>query len=230
MAAVAHPALGFESMLLLADTLGHLSHSQNQRMKTIKVFLFYSALAVFLAVLVAPAQAQLSDVTQPGDAIIPSSANSPGSEVVANAIDNAPTKYLNFDSGRDGTNAGFSPSGFVVTPSIGVTHVRGVSLQSANDAPNRDPLSFTLEGSNDDTITGFHSGNWELITEVTNITPWTTIFGTGTPDPSRFKTQTFYFNSPKPYKHYRWIVTATQTTPNGCCMQIAEEGIMGSPG
>jgi hypothetical protein len=56
------------------------------------------------------------DVTQPGDLIIPSSANSPGSEVVANAIDNQPTKYLNFDSGRDGTNAGFSPSGFAVSP------------------------------------------------------------------------------------------------------------------
>jgi len=197
-------------------------------MKTPKLLLWYSVLAVFLAVLVAPVQAQLSDVTQPGDPIIPSSANSPGSEVVANAIDNAPTKYLNFDSGRDGTNAGFSPSGFVVSPRIGATHVRGVSLQSANDAPNRDPLSFTLEGSNDDTITGFHSGNWELIAEVTNITPWTTLFGTGTPDPSRFKTQTFYFSSPKPFKHYRWIVTATQTTPNGCCMQIAEVELLGS--
>jgi hypothetical protein len=79
------------------------------------ILLLYSVLVVLLTVLVAPVQAQLSDVTQPGDPLIPSSANSPGSEVVANAIDNAPTKYLNFDSGRDGTNAGFSPSGFIVT-------------------------------------------------------------------------------------------------------------------
>ena len=29
MAAVAHPSLGFENVLLLADCLGHLSYSQN---------------------------------------------------------------------------------------------------------------------------------------------------------------------------------------------------------
>jgi len=39
-----------------------------------------------------------SDVTQPGDPVIASSSNSPGSEGVANAIDGKPTKYLNFDS------------------------------------------------------------------------------------------------------------------------------------
>jgi hypothetical protein len=43
------------------------------------------------------AQAQ-SDVTQPGDPIIASSSNSPGSEGVANAIDNTQAKYLNFDT------------------------------------------------------------------------------------------------------------------------------------
>src|SRR5687767_9688268 len=180
-------------------------------MKTTKVLLFYSFLAVFLAVLVAPVQAQLSDVTQPGDPLIASSANSPGSEVVANAIDNAPTKYLNFDSGRDGTNAGFSPSGFIVSPSIGVTHVRGISLQSANDAENRDPKAFTLEGSNDTNLTSFASGTWELITAISNITPWEVMF----PGNHRFRTQTFMFDNPKPYRHYRWIVTETQTTPNG---------------
>jgi len=74
-----------------------------------------------------------SDVTQPGDPIIASSANSPGSEGVANAIDGKPTKYLNFDSG---TNA---PSGFIVTPSVGVTLVTGMTMESANDAADRDP-------------------------------------------------------------------------------------------
>jgi hypothetical protein len=189
-------------------------------MKTIKVLLFYSVLAVFLAVLVAPVQAQLSDVTQPGDPLIPSSSNSPEGEAVANAIDNQPTKYLNFDSGQ---NNNFIPSGFIVTPSIGATHIRGISLQSANDAPERDPKAFTIEGSNDDTLSGFNSGTWELITAVSNITDWPTLFGAT----HRFKTQTFYFDSPKPFKHYRWIVTETQTTPNGCCMQIAEVELLG---
>src|SRR5439155_19761859 len=74
------------------------------------------------------------DVTQPGDAIIASSSNSPGSEGVANAIDNTQAKYLNRDSANDA-----KPSGFVVTPSIGATAVIGLSMESANDAPDRDP-------------------------------------------------------------------------------------------
>src|SRR5688572_28057599 len=145
-------------------------------MCTFRIFSHSWISAVLFSTLSVSVDAQLSDVTQPGDPIIASSGNSPGSEGVANAIDNQPTKYLNFDSGRDGTNAGFSPSGFVVSPRVGLTTVIGVSLQSANDAPNRDPLSFTLEGSNDTNLTSFAGGTWELITEVTNITPWTTIF------------------------------------------------------
>src|SRR6266498_274579 len=109
-----------------------------------------SSLGCFTAALIifsfgAAVQAQLSDVTQPGDPIIASSPRSPGSEVVGNVIDDQPTKYLNFDSGRDGTNAGFSPSGFVVTPTIGPTTVIGMTMESANDAPERDPTDVTLE-------------------------------------------------------------------------------------
>src|SRR5213592_4223079 len=87
-------------------------------------------------------KAQLSDITQPGDPIVPTSNNSPGSEAVANAIDNAPTKYLNFDKVN---------TGFTVTPSVGGTLVSGITLTSANDAPDRDPSSFVLSGSLDGT-------------------------------------------------------------------------------
>src|SRR5881396_2645004 len=87
-------------------------------------------------------RAQLSDVTQPGDPIVPTSNNSPGSEGVANAIDNQPTKYLNFDKVN---------TGFTVTPSVGPTLVSGLTLTSANDAADRDPGSYTLEGSLDGT-------------------------------------------------------------------------------
>src|SRR5881394_4622151 len=80
------------------------------------------------------------DITQPGDPIVATSNNSPGSEGVANAIDNAPTKYLNFDKVN---------TGFTVTPGVGDTIVMGLTLTSANDAPDRDPSSYTLDGSND---------------------------------------------------------------------------------
>ncbi len=154
------------------------------------------------------------DVTQPGDPVIASSANSPGSEGVANFIDNKPTKYLNFDTRTGDT---YKPSGLVVTPSVGRTLVIGMTLQSANDAPERDPKSVTLEGSNDDTVTTFAGGTWALITAITNIPAYT----------DRFQTQTFLFDNFTPYLHYRWTVLETQT-PNGCCFQSAELELLGT--
>ena len=152
-----------------------------------------------------------SDITQPGDAVIASSANSPGSEGVANAIDGQPTKYLNFD----GSNS--EPSGFVVTPSLGMTYVTGMALQSANDAPDRDPKSITLEGSNDDDVTAYDSGNWQLITQIDDIPAWT----------GRFQTKELFFENDSAFKHYRWVVLDTQG-PSTCCMQIAEVELLGA--
>ncbi len=182
-----------------------------------------SSLGCFTAALIifsfgAAVQAQLSDVTQPGDPIIASSPRSPGSEVVGNVIDDQPTKYLNFDSGRDGTNAGFSPSGFVVSPRVGVTYVTGLTMTSANDAPERDPSDVTLDGSNDETITNFDTGTWTQIVRLTGYDLWT----------NRFQKLTFLFPNNRPYRHYRWTANATRTTPNGCCMQIAEVELLGT--
>src|SRR5881296_3269347 len=171
-----------------------------------------------LAVVSSTAYAQ-SDVTQPGDPVIASSSNSPGSEGVANAIDNTQAKYLNRDSANN-----VNVSGFVVTPSIGATAVIGLSMESANDAPDRDPKTVILEGSNDDTIADFNSGTWELVVGITNITPWTTVFPGGN-NVDRYQTQTFYFPNQRAYKHYRWTVLETQG-PSTCCMQIAEVDLL----
>src|SRR5687768_17883034 len=105
-------------------------------MKKLKLLQLYPVLAVLFLALAAPLHAQLADVTQPGDPIVGSSNNTPGSEGVANAIDNQPTKYLNFDRLN---------TGFTVTPSVGATLVKGMTLTSANDAPERDPVDYTLE-------------------------------------------------------------------------------------
>ncbi len=152
------------------------------------------------------------NIIQPGDAVIASSSNSPGSEGAANAIDGKPTKYLNFD-----TRTGGKPSGFIVTPSVGVTRVTGISFQSANDAPERDPKIVTIEGSNDDTVTGWAAGNWEQITRIDNFPAFA----------ARFQTQELSFENFKAYKHYRITVLETQTV-NGCCFQVAEVGLLGS--
>ncbi|WP_442483466.1 PEP-CTERM sorting domain-containing protein [Aeoliella sp. SH292] len=50
------------------------------------------------------------------------------------------TKYLNF--ARVG-------SGFIVTPTAGSTNVQSLQLRAANDASERDPLTYTLYGTND---------------------------------------------------------------------------------
>lgn len=81
------------------------------------------------------------DVTKPGDPVLATSSNSPGNEGVGNAIDNnTATKYLNFDK----LNAGLT-----VSPVKGSSVITGLRLTSANDAPERDPTSYVLFGSND---------------------------------------------------------------------------------
>ncbi len=191
--------------------LGFVSNSVIMKRK-LPIPIFLSAIALAISGVV-----HAQDVTQPGDPIIASSANSPGSEGVANAIDGQPTKYLNRDSANNA-----AVSGFVVTPAVGATRVTGMAMQSANDAPDRDPKIVTLEGSNDETIADFGSGSWEMITTISDITAW----GDAFPDGDRFQTQTFTFDNFNAYKHYRWTVVETQG-PSGCCFQIAEVELLG---
>jgi RNA polymerase sigma factor (sigma-70 family) len=155
------------------------------------------------------------DITQPGDLIFASSGNSRGSEGVANAIDNdQTTKYLNWDSGRDGNQIGtFSPSGFAVQPAVGPTIVTGMGIQCANDASDRDPNVVVLEGSNDAKLTSYESGTWTPITTISNIAAGFT---------ARFQSQEFLFSNTNQYRNYRWRVEATRKIPNRCCMQVAE--------
>ncbi|MCF7764364.1 MAG: immunoglobulin domain-containing protein [Verrucomicrobia bacterium] len=153
------------------------------------------------------------DVTRPGDPVLASSGNSPAGEGVGNVIDNKPeTKYLNFDNAK-----GEKASGFVVTPSAGVSVVTGMTLQSANDAPERDPWSILLEGSNDGAVTDFVSGTWVEIFYKEEIPAFAT----------RGQTQSFSFENATAYKHYRWTVYDTQKL-NDCCMQVAEVELLGT--
>jgi hypothetical protein len=135
------------------------------------------------------------DVTQPTDDIVASSLNSPGSEGVANAIDDQPGfKYLNFDRLH---------TGFTVTPSVGPTVVNGLTLTSANDAPERDPATYLLEGSQDGINFTFISGG---------------------PVPAfaaRFQKVTIPFPNDTSYLSYRLIFPEV-VGPGGNSMQISE--------
>ena len=144
------------------------------------------------------------DVTQPGDAIIASSDNSPGSEGVANVIDNQPTKYLNFDT---------LDTGFTVTPGVGITWVTGLTLQSANDAPPRDPATYLLEGSNDGGVT---------FSEISS--------GDVPPFAERFQTNTILFDNGTPYVTYRLTFPTVADEAGANSMQIAEVELLGISG
>ena len=77
------------------------------------------------------------DLSRPSDPIKGTSENSKKERPLL-AIDDQPaTKYLNFDgAGR-------------VEIKVQNTIVNGITITSANDAPERDPKSFVLSGSND---------------------------------------------------------------------------------
>src|SRR5436309_3341374 len=159
-----------------------------------------SCLAVVVSMLGLSVSAQLLDVTQPGDAIIPTSNNSPGSEGVANAIDNAPTKYLNVDKLN---------TGFTVTPRVGGTLVSGLTLTSANDAPERDPASYLLQGSLDGT-------NFFDISS-----------GAVPAFPARFFKNYIFFSNSRAFLSYRLIFPTVANAAAANSMQISEVELLG---
>ena len=159
----------------------------------------YCLIALLAAVFTRNLQAQLADITQPGDPIVGSSNNNPGSEAVANVIDNAPTKYLNFDRLN---------TGFTVTPRVGLSVVQCISLTSANDAPERDPASYTLEGSYDGT--NFVAISAGAVPAFTN----------------RFDKVVVRIQNDTPYLVYR-LIFPTVVGPGGNSMQISEVELLG---
>ncbi|MCL4176888.1 MAG: lamin tail domain-containing protein [Verrucomicrobia bacterium] len=146
----------------------------------------------------------VADVTGPGDLIQPTSFNSPGNEVSAMAIDDDPaTKYLNFDE----LNAGFT-----VIPGAGPTVVVGLRLTSANDAPERDPISFALAGSDDGV-------------------QFTPIAGGAIPDfTARFFTVEMRFPNERAYRQYRLLFPEVRNAAAAVAVQIAEVEFLGRVG
>jgi hypothetical protein len=122
----------------------------------IAITLLYCASTVF-------AQAMF-DITNPGDPLVgvPDDGNWPGAELPPNAIDdNVAAKFLCFKTSfiPDGDTGA---SGFRVTPSGPKVVIKALNLATANDADARDPIAFTLSGS-DESI----DGPYTLIAEGT---------------------------------------------------------------
>jgi hypothetical protein len=79
----------------------------------------------------------------------------------------APGKATDQDSGTKYLNFGKEKTGLIVTPAAGSSIIQSLRLTSGNDEPPRDPLTYTLYGTNDPITSGNHSlGDqeaWSLI-------------------------------------------------------------------
>jgi hypothetical protein len=124
------------------------------------------ALLVLLGLMTAPVWAASTPILKPGDFIIGidtdgqvSSSSYPAAENPPKLLDSNPaTKYL---------NRGGAGSGFIVTPSLGMTLVQSFTLTTANDSASRDPTSWELYGTTNaiksvDNSTGL-AESWTLI-------------------------------------------------------------------
>jgi hypothetical protein len=92
---------------------------------------------------------------------------SPSTEIVSNCIDGDPnTKYLNLG----GIN-----SGFIVTPSFGLSILDSFEITTANDRLERDPVVWMIYGTNDEIVTVENGDgieeNWTLICGGTMALP-----------------------------------------------------------
>jgi hypothetical protein len=146
----------------------------------------------------------LADLSEPGDVILATSANSPANEGVENVIDNNPnTKYLN----RDKQN-----SGFTVRLGAGLSVIRALRLTSANDAPDRDPTSFLLSGSVDG----------RTFSEIAR--------GTVPRFSGRFVAVVVSFANTTAYSHYQLLFPTVQNAGAAVAMQIAEVEFLGQAG
>ena len=145
--------------------------------------------------------------TDPGTS---SNSNYPGGESPMNALDvNSGTKYLNF---------GELNTGFIATPFTPSTVVQSIKVTTANDAPNRDPLTYELYGTND-AITSVDNSfgdqeSWNLINSGTT--------GLDT-DPNRFSAGTVQsFANATAYNSYRVIFPTIRDAANADSMQVGD--------
>lgn len=148
-------------------------------------------------------------------------------EGVEKAIDDSlNTKYLNF--GRQSPNGIYAVvgypgvgTGFIVTPSRNATSIAcGLLFATANDAPERDPLTVTLEGSLATTIVALNSGaSWTLIYNGSTGMNLSTI-----PPRMIYLTQQNFSNTVR-YRSYRLLVTSQRGIANS--VQYAEAHILG---
>lgn len=163
------------------------------------------------------------NVVQPGDPVVLVNGVNDGdgnfgppptAEGVEHAIDGLLQKYLNFlDLG----------SGFIVTPSRGVTIVTALRFYTANDAEERDPASYTLEGS-----TSGPGGPWTTISSGALSLPFDRNGGGAIPiNSATHFNQLVTFPNSAAFNSYRVTFPTLKNAAAANSMQIAEVELLG---
>jgi hypothetical protein len=168
-----------------------------------------------------PAAPIIADVTGPGDVVlgVPNDGlmngndfGWPGAETPPLSVDNnTGTKFLHF-KGED------EPTGIQVTPAAGVSIVTGLTFTTANDSPERDPISFELSGSNESI-----DGPYELIAagdivDFAQADAWPRFTMNATE---------IAFDNAVAYKHYQVMFPTIRNPATSNSMQIAEIELLG---
>ena len=136
----------------------------------------------------------------------------PGAETPPLSVDNKTgTKFLHF-KGED------EPTGIQVTPAAGVSIVTGLTFTTANDSPERDPISFELSGSNESI-----DGPYELIAagdivDFAQADAWPRFTMNATE---------IAFDNAVAYKHYQVMFPTIRNPATSNSMQIAEIELLG---
>ncbi|MFC1604139.1 sugar-binding protein [Planctomycetota bacterium] len=162
-----------------------------------------------------------SDVTAPGDIVqgVPNDGlmdgddwGWPGAETPDLAIDDdINTKFLHFKGENE-------PTGIRVTPSGGPSIVTEISLTTANDSPERDPITFELSGSNDSI-----DGPYEVIASGDVVD-----FAGEVEWPRFTKNATaITFDNDVAYAHYQLLFPTVRDAGSANSMQIAEVELLG---
>jgi len=151
----------------------------------------------------------LVDITSPGNLIYgyPTDVDWPSSESPLKALDNNIKTNYRHNKGET------EPTGFVVTPSKKKV-VNRLTITTADDAPERDPVAFKFYGSDDE----IYVGPWTLIAsgkidDFNQETPWPRMAKNETP---------IVFDNDVAYKHYRLMFTEVRDPDSANSMQLAE--------
>ena len=135
--------------------------------------------------------------------------NYPSTQSPNNAIDkDVMTKYLNFGAcswGDFADHCGIN-TGFYLTLQRGPTTVTGFRLCTAEDNENRDPMTVTLEGSNQSRMKLTLGRSWNLI--------YSGVSGFSNVRARRTCGSTQYFSNSIQYESYRFLVTSKREVGN----------------